>query len=58
MSLIKKEWLTGRIAYLVYIFIAIIIIMLVKYKLEILKDERHYELKQDYDNESRRFHPM
>lgn len=45
---IRKEVFNSKLAYLIYFVVAVLIILYAKYKFDVMKDERHFELKREY----------
>lgn len=47
---VNKEIFTSKIAYMVYALLFILIILFVKYQLDVMKEEKHFELKREYED--------
>jgi uncharacterized RDD family membrane protein YckC len=48
---VSKSVFTSKIAYLIYLLLFVLIIMLTKYYLDVKRDEKHFELKWQYENQ-------
>lgn len=47
---VNNEIFTSKIAYMIYLLLFILIILFVKYQLDVMKEEKHFELKREYED--------